>query len=166
MKYPIFSPTDGRTVIGFANGIRSATMEIRKLISIPNGLVLHVWRRNSLMQEILNLNDGFCYCVTNRAQKWLVNNGSMLLDSVILLSSGCIGLTCSILCFPNGYLMPMIAGLLIHDGGFGNERLRSRWYCPIRMLRRYDDLVLTCHVRHSMIVLLTLAVLVTATLLD
>jgi hypothetical protein len=69
MKYPIFSSMDGRTVIGFASGIRSATVEIRKLIDIPSGFFLHIWRRNQFMQEILNLPDGFCYCVTNKVQK-------------------------------------------------------------------------------------------------
>ena len=95
---------------------------------------------------------------------WLLNNGFMLLDSVTSLSSDCIVATCSILCFLHGALVPMTEGLSM--GGNGNEWLRPWWYCTIWLLCRYDGLVSTCHVRHSMIVLLTIAVLVTATLLD
>lgn len=63
MSLPIFDSRDGRTVIGYATGERSANVAIRRLITIPAGFTLHVWRRGSDMREILGLPDGFVYCI-------------------------------------------------------------------------------------------------------
>lgn len=67
MKLPIFSSMDGRTVIGFANGERTASIAIRKLFTVPSGGTLHVWQRSKAyidMRDILELPDGFCYAVS------------------------------------------------------------------------------------------------------
>lgn len=63
MKLPIFDSRDGRTVIGYAEGVRSAALAIRRLIDIPPGMHLSVWRRTDTMQDCLNLPDGYCYAV-------------------------------------------------------------------------------------------------------
>jgi len=63
MKLPIFSDSDGRTIIGYAQGERSAGIAIRKLLSIPIGFNLRVWRRKDNMQDLLNLPDGFVYSI-------------------------------------------------------------------------------------------------------
>jgi len=66
---PIFSSSDGRTVIGKAAGIRSATVAIRRLIDVPHGFTLHVWERSQYMQEILDLPRGFVYSVSYSVSK-------------------------------------------------------------------------------------------------
>ena len=63
MKLPIFSDRDGRTIIGFAEGERSAGIAIRKLLTIPSGFNLRVWRRRDDMQDLLDLPDGFVYSI-------------------------------------------------------------------------------------------------------
>jgi hypothetical protein len=63
MKLPIFSDSDGRTIIGYADGERSAGIAIRRLLSIPVGFNLRVWRRGSNMQDLLGLPDGFVYSI-------------------------------------------------------------------------------------------------------
>ena len=63
MKLPIFSSSDGRTVIGHAEGERSASLAIRRLIDVPAGFKLHVWRRRDDMQDMLELPDGYVYSI-------------------------------------------------------------------------------------------------------
>lgn len=66
---PVFSSTDGRTVIGMANGVRSAGVLIRKAITIDPQSTLHVWQRSKAdidMTDILDLPDGFCYAISYR----------------------------------------------------------------------------------------------------
>ena len=63
MKLPIFSDSDGRTIIGYANGERSAGIAIRRLLNIPQGFNLRVWRRRDDMKDLLNLPDGFVYSI-------------------------------------------------------------------------------------------------------
>jgi hypothetical protein len=63
MKLPIFDSRDGRTIIGHAEGIRSASLAIRKLVTIPAGFTLYVWKRTDIMQDCLNLPEGYVYCI-------------------------------------------------------------------------------------------------------
>jgi len=63
MKLPIFSDRDGRTIIGYAEGERSAGIAIRRLLTIPSGFNLRVWRRRDDMQDMLDLPDGFVYSI-------------------------------------------------------------------------------------------------------
>jgi hypothetical protein len=63
MKLPIFSDSDGRTIIGYAEGERSAGIAIRRLLSIPIGFSLKVWRRRDNMRDLLDLPDGFVYSI-------------------------------------------------------------------------------------------------------
>jgi hypothetical protein len=65
MKLPIFSDRDGRTIIGYAEGERSAGIAIRRLLTIPAGFKLRVWRRRDDMQDMLDLPDGFVYSISN-----------------------------------------------------------------------------------------------------
>ena len=69
MNYPIFSNSDGRTVIGQAQGIRSATVALRLILNIPKGFNLYVWQRSKMMQDILSLPDGFCYAISSGFSK-------------------------------------------------------------------------------------------------
>ena len=66
MKLPIFG-SDGRTIIGHASGIRSATVILRRLVDVPAGFKLLVWQRSNAggvdMTEILDLPDGFVYSI-------------------------------------------------------------------------------------------------------
>jgi hypothetical protein len=66
MKLPIFNNTNGRDIIGYASGLRSATVAIRRLITVPNGSTLYVWRRPIYMQDLLELPGGFCYSICHR----------------------------------------------------------------------------------------------------
>jgi len=69
MQLPIFDSSNGRTIIGTATGIRSATVQIRRLITIPAGFTLNVWQRSKAdidMTDMLDLPDGFCYSVSYR----------------------------------------------------------------------------------------------------
>ena len=59
---PIF---DNREVIGHASTVKGAISVIKKMITIPRGFHLYVWRRSALMQEILDLPDGFVYSIGN-----------------------------------------------------------------------------------------------------
>jgi hypothetical protein len=61
MKLPVFSSSDGRTVIGYAEGIRSATLVIRRTITIDPAATLYVWKRTDIMQDCLDLPEGYCY---------------------------------------------------------------------------------------------------------
>ena len=63
MKLPIFSDSDGRTIIAYATGERSAGIALRRLLTIPMGFNLRVWRRRDDMQDLLNLPDGFVYSI-------------------------------------------------------------------------------------------------------
>ena len=66
---PIFDSSNGRTIIGMATGIRSATIQIRRLITIPAGFTLHVWQRSKAdidMTDVCEMPDGFCYSVSYR----------------------------------------------------------------------------------------------------
>lgn len=69
MNYPIFSNSDGRTVIGHAQGVRSATVALRRILTIHKGFNLYVWKRPKMMQDILNLPDGFCYSISSGLSK-------------------------------------------------------------------------------------------------
>ena len=69
MSLPIFDSANGRTIIGTATDIRSATVQIRRLITIPTGFTLHVWQRSKAdvdMTDILDMPDGFCYSLSYR----------------------------------------------------------------------------------------------------
>ena len=63
MKLPIFDTRDGRTIIGYAEGERSAGVQIRRLINIPAGFTLYVWKRRNDMADMLELPVGFCYSI-------------------------------------------------------------------------------------------------------
>lgn len=63
MKLPIFDNRDGRTIIGYAEGLRSASVAIRRTINIPAGFKLYVWRRTDTMRDCLDLPDGYCYSI-------------------------------------------------------------------------------------------------------
>jgi len=63
MKLPVFSSSDGRTVIGHATGERSAGLLIRRTITIPAGFVLYVWRRSRFAMDLNGLADGYVYSV-------------------------------------------------------------------------------------------------------
>ena len=63
MKLPIYDSRDGRTVIGHATGERSASLAIRRLIDVPQGWNLVVWKRSDTMQDCLQLPAGFCYAI-------------------------------------------------------------------------------------------------------
>lgn len=63
MKLPIFDSRDGRTIIGYAEGVRSAGVAIRKLVNIPAGWTLYVWKRSDTMQDCLDLPMGYVYSI-------------------------------------------------------------------------------------------------------
>lgn len=63
MTLPIYDSRDGRTVIGHATGERSASLVIRRLIDVPAGWKLAVWKRSDTMQDCLQLPAGFCYAI-------------------------------------------------------------------------------------------------------
>ena len=63
MKLPIYDSSNGRTIIGHADGIRSATAVVRKLVSIPAGFTLRVWQRPDVIRECLDLPDGYVYSI-------------------------------------------------------------------------------------------------------
>lgn len=65
MTLPIFDSRDGRTVIGYASGVRSAGVQIRRLVNIPAGFYLYVWQRDRDMQEMLDVPAGFVYSIGN-----------------------------------------------------------------------------------------------------
>jgi len=65
MKLPIFG-NNGREVIGYAEGVRSATVAIRRAITVPSGFKLLVWQRSKAwcdMSDLLELPDGFVYSI-------------------------------------------------------------------------------------------------------
>jgi hypothetical protein len=62
LNYPI-PIYDNRTVIGYATNISSAIRFIRKTINVHPQFRVNVWRRTGAMQDILNLPDGFVYCI-------------------------------------------------------------------------------------------------------
>ena len=69
MDLPIFDSGNGRSIIGRASGIRSATIQIRRLITIPEGFTLNVWQRSKAdidMTCLFEMPDGFCYSVSYR----------------------------------------------------------------------------------------------------
>ena len=69
MDLPIFDSGNGRTIIGHASGIRSATIQIRRLITIHAGFTLNVWQRSKAdidMTDLFEMPDGFCYSVSYR----------------------------------------------------------------------------------------------------
>ena len=69
MRLPIFDSGNGRTIIGMATGVRSATVQIRRLIHIPSGSTLHVWQRSKAdidMTDVFEMPDGFCYSISYR----------------------------------------------------------------------------------------------------
>jgi hypothetical protein len=63
MTLPIFSSSDGRTIIGHANGERSASLAIRKLVTVPAGFKLAVWKRSDNMADMLELPIGYVYSI-------------------------------------------------------------------------------------------------------
>ena len=63
MTFPIFSSSDGRTVIGHANGERSASLVIRRLVDVPAGFKLAVWKRTDTMADMLELPIGYVYSI-------------------------------------------------------------------------------------------------------
>jgi hypothetical protein len=63
MKLPIFDSSNGRTIIGYANGIRSATVTIRRMVTVPAGFTLRVWQRTDIMQDFLGLPAGYVYAI-------------------------------------------------------------------------------------------------------
>jgi hypothetical protein len=65
MSYPIFDSRDGRTIIGHADGLRSAGVQLRKMLTIPAGFRLHVWLRTDTMSDMLDLPVGFVYSISN-----------------------------------------------------------------------------------------------------
>ena len=62
-KLPVFDARDGRTVLGYAEGVRTATVLVRKLVNVPAGFKLEVWKRNETMCEILEAPEGFVYSI-------------------------------------------------------------------------------------------------------
>jgi len=60
---PIFDSSNGRTIIGYATGERSAVLAIRRMVNVPKNHRLAVWRRNRDMQDILDLPDGYVYSI-------------------------------------------------------------------------------------------------------
>lgn len=69
MKLPIFDSGDSRTVIGYATGIRSASLQILRLIRVPPGWTLHVWQRSKAdvdLTDLCDMPDGFCYALSYR----------------------------------------------------------------------------------------------------
>lgn len=67
MSYPIFDSRDGRTVIGRANGVRSAVVQLRKMLTIPAEFSLYVWLRTDTMSDMLDLPVGFVYSIKKTA---------------------------------------------------------------------------------------------------
>ena len=63
MKLPIYDSSNGRTIIGYADGIRSASLAIRKLVTVPAGFTLRVWQRTDIMRDCLELPDGYVYSI-------------------------------------------------------------------------------------------------------
>jgi hypothetical protein len=61
---PIFSQSNGRTIIGYAATEHSARAQIKKLEHIQQGFSLSVWRRSKNMQEILQMPDGYVYSIS------------------------------------------------------------------------------------------------------
>jgi hypothetical protein len=66
MRLPIFDSRDGRTVIGYATGERSAGLAIRRLVTIPPGFALYVWRRSRFAMDLNELADGYVYSIGSR----------------------------------------------------------------------------------------------------
>lgn len=66
---PVFSPTDGRTVVGHATTAAGVRQVLARLGLAPErGFRLRVWRRTPLMQEILGLGDGWCWAFGHDSQ--------------------------------------------------------------------------------------------------
>jgi len=63
MKLPIYDSSNGRAIIGYANGIRSATVTIRRMVTVPAGFTLRVWQRTDIMQDCLGLPAGYVYTI-------------------------------------------------------------------------------------------------------
>jgi hypothetical protein len=63
MALPIFDSSNGRTIIGYAAGERSAGVAIRRMVNVPKDHCLVVWRRNRDMQDMLDLPDGYVYSI-------------------------------------------------------------------------------------------------------
>jgi hypothetical protein len=58
---PIF---DYRRKVGDAKSINDAKRKLAKMLTIPKGFTLDVWRRPLHLQEILGLPDGFVYAIS------------------------------------------------------------------------------------------------------
>ena len=65
MKLPVmtYATGQGYTVIGYATGIRSATVVFRMLLDIPKNATLYVFERSSLMQEINGGPSGYVHAI-------------------------------------------------------------------------------------------------------
>jgi hypothetical protein len=63
MKLPIFDSSNGRTIIGHADGIRQATATIRRTVTVPAGFTIRVWQRTDIMQDCLGLPAGYVYAI-------------------------------------------------------------------------------------------------------
>ena len=66
MKLPIFDSRDGRTVIGHAEGVRTATVALRKILTVPAGFTLYVWQRKPEIMDCLDFPAGFVYSISKR----------------------------------------------------------------------------------------------------
>jgi hypothetical protein len=66
MKLPIFDSRDGRTVIGHAEGVRTATVALRKILTVPAGFNLYVWQRKPEIMDCLDFPAGFVYSISKR----------------------------------------------------------------------------------------------------
>jgi hypothetical protein len=66
---PVFSPADGRTVVGHATTAAGVRQVLARLGWRQDpGFRLRVWRRTPLMQEILGLADGWCFAFGHDSQ--------------------------------------------------------------------------------------------------
>lgn len=63
-EQPVFSNSDGRTVIGFAKTVKQAERLLRKQLTIHPAMKLQVWERTELSREINQLPRGFVYAIS------------------------------------------------------------------------------------------------------
>jgi hypothetical protein len=64
INLPIFGGTGNREIVGFASSVDEASRLIRRLIDVPRGFSLHVWKREEWLREILEVPDGFVFSVS------------------------------------------------------------------------------------------------------
>ena len=66
---PVFSPSDGRTVVGHARTAAGVRQVLAHLGVRPErGFRLRVWRRSPFAQELLGLADGWCWAAGHASQ--------------------------------------------------------------------------------------------------